>query len=82
MVDGDIFRWNWMWGRIAAWFGLEPSGFDGTVRPLRYQWYETDLHEERGASTWMDAERGFALASMRSPTRSRYYVQVPLTDTS
>jgi p-hydroxybenzoate 3-monooxygenase len=25
--------------------------------------------------------RGFALASMRSTTRSRYYVQVPLTDT-
>jgi p-hydroxybenzoate 3-monooxygenase len=25
-------------------------------------------------------ERGFALASMRSPTRSRYYVQVPLHD--
>jgi len=26
-------------------------------------------------------ERGFALASMRSETRSRYYLQVPLTDT-
>lgn len=26
-------------------------------------------------------ERGFALASMRSPTRSRYYIQVPTTDT-
>ncbi len=25
-------------------------------------------------------ERGFALASMRSQTRSRYYIQVPLTD--
>jgi p-hydroxybenzoate 3-monooxygenase len=25
-------------------------------------------------------ERGFALASMRSPTRSRYYVQCPLSD--
>ena len=26
-------------------------------------------------------DRGFALASMRSPTRSRYYIQVPLTET-
>ncbi len=26
-------------------------------------------------------DRGFALASMRSQTRSRYYIQVPLTDT-
>jgi p-hydroxybenzoate 3-monooxygenase len=25
-------------------------------------------------------ERGFALASMRSPTRSRYYIDVPLTE--
>ena len=25
-------------------------------------------------------QRGFALASMRSPTRSRYYIQVPLTE--
>jgi p-hydroxybenzoate 3-monooxygenase len=25
-------------------------------------------------------ERGFALASMRSPTRSRYYIQAPLTE--
>ncbi len=27
------------------------------------------------------SERGFALASMRSATRSRYYLQVPITDT-
>lgn len=27
------------------------------------------------------SNRGFALASMRSSTRSRYYIQVPLTDT-
>jgi len=29
---------------------------------------------------YSNSDRGFALASMRSPTRSRYYVQVPLTD--
>jgi p-hydroxybenzoate 3-monooxygenase len=29
---------------------------------------------------YANTERGFALCSMRSPTRSRYYVQVPLTD--
>ncbi len=37
VVDGDVFRWSWMWGRIAAWFGLEPAPFDGTVRPLEEQ---------------------------------------------
>ena len=25
VVNGDVFRWSWMWGRIAAWFGLEPG---------------------------------------------------------
>lgn len=29
---------------------------------------------------YVQSERGFALCSMRSPTRSRYYLQVPLTD--
>jgi len=29
---------------------------------------------------YANSDRGFALASMRSPTRSRYYVQVPLTE--
>ncbi len=37
VVNGDIFRWNWMWGRLAAWFGLEPAPFDGTVQPLEAQ---------------------------------------------
>ncbi len=37
VVNGDVFRWSWMWGRIAQWFGLEPAPFDGTVRPLEAQ---------------------------------------------
>ena len=37
VVNGDIFRWNWMWERIAAWFGLDPAPFDGTVQPLELQ---------------------------------------------
>ena len=40
VVDGDVFRWSWMWGRIAGWFGLEPEPFDGTVRPLEAQMAE------------------------------------------
>jgi nucleoside-diphosphate-sugar epimerase len=40
VVNGDVFRWSWMWGRIAAWFGLEPAPFDGTVRPLEAQMAE------------------------------------------
>lgn len=37
VVDGDVFRWQWMWGRIAGWFGIEAEPFDGTVRPLEEQ---------------------------------------------
>jgi nucleoside-diphosphate-sugar epimerase len=37
IVNGDVFRWSWMWGRIANWFGLEPAPFDGTVKPLADQ---------------------------------------------
>ncbi|TNC46070.1 SDR family oxidoreductase [Rubellimicrobium rubrum] len=37
VVNGDVFRWQWMWGRIAEWFGLDAAPFDGTVRPLEQQ---------------------------------------------
>ena len=37
VVNGDVFRWQWMWGRIAAWFGIEAAPFDGVVRPLEQQ---------------------------------------------
>jgi nucleoside-diphosphate-sugar epimerase len=34
VVNGDVFRWKWMWSRIAEYFGLEPAPFDGQTRPL------------------------------------------------
>lgn len=37
VVNGDVFRWSWMWGRIAAWFGLEPAPFAGSIQPLEEQ---------------------------------------------
>jgi nucleoside-diphosphate-sugar epimerase len=40
VVDGDVFRWSWMWGRIADWFGIEAEPFDGVVRPLEQQMAE------------------------------------------
>jgi len=36
-------------------------GPDGATRPIRYQYFETDLREERGATTWSDADRGFMM---------------------
>ncbi|MGI4939903.1 MAG: SDR family oxidoreductase [Janthinobacterium lividum] len=37
VVNGDVFRWSWMWGRLAAWFGLEPAPFAGEGTPLERQ---------------------------------------------
>lgn len=37
IVNGDVFRWQWMWSRIAEWFGIEAAPFNGTVRPLEEQ---------------------------------------------
>jgi nucleoside-diphosphate-sugar epimerase len=37
VVNGDVFRWKWMWSRIAEWFGIEAAPFDGTVQPLETQ---------------------------------------------
>lgn len=37
VVNGDIFRWNWMWERIAGWFGLEPAPFPNEPMPLEQQ---------------------------------------------
>ncbi len=37
VVNGDIFRWSWMWARLAEWFGLEPAPFTGEGVPLETQ---------------------------------------------
>src|ERR1700754_891960 len=37
VVNGDVFRWQWMWNRIAEWFGLEPAPFEGEGVPLETQ---------------------------------------------
>jgi nucleoside-diphosphate-sugar epimerase len=37
IVNGDIFRWNWMWPRIANWFGVDWEGFTEEVTPLEVQ---------------------------------------------
>jgi nucleoside-diphosphate-sugar epimerase len=37
VVNGDIFRWSWMWPRLAEWFGLQPAPYPGTPTPLERQ---------------------------------------------
>jgi nucleoside-diphosphate-sugar epimerase len=45
VVNGDVFRWSWMWKRIADWFEIEAVEFDGIVTPLERQM-------EHDASVW------------------------------
>jgi nucleoside-diphosphate-sugar epimerase len=37
VVNGDVFRWNWMWPRLATWFGIESVPFPGQGTPLEQQ---------------------------------------------
>jgi nucleoside-diphosphate-sugar epimerase len=37
VVNGDVFRWSWMWTRLADWFGLQPAPFPAEVTPLERQ---------------------------------------------
>ncbi len=37
VVNGDVFRWSWMWSRIAGYFGLTPAPFPGEGVPLEQQ---------------------------------------------
>ncbi|MET0857331.1 MAG: SDR family oxidoreductase [Telluria sp.] len=86
IVNGDVFRWKWLWGRLANWFGVEAAGFDGTIRPLeaaiagdaalwremaqRHGLAEPDLG--RLASAWhTDLDLGRPIEVMTDMARSR-----------
>ena len=42
VVNGDLFRWERMWARIAAYFGLEPAPYPGRPTPLQTQMADID----------------------------------------
>lgn len=37
VVDGDLFRWEWMWDQISIWFGVENGGLPDEITPLETQ---------------------------------------------
>ncbi len=86
VVDGDIFRWQWMWSRLAGWFGLEPAPYPGHATPLEGQladaapkWAEIarkhNLAEpdlNRLASAWhTDADLGRPIEVVTDMSKSR-----------
>jgi nucleoside-diphosphate-sugar epimerase len=34
IVNGDVFRWSWLWEQLAAYFGVEAIGYEGSIQPL------------------------------------------------
>jgi nucleoside-diphosphate-sugar epimerase len=37
IVNGDVFRWRWMWPRLADLLGVDPEGFSSRPQPLEEQ---------------------------------------------
>ena len=58
-----MFRWQWLWGRLANWFGVEAAGFDGTIRPL-----ETEMAGDEALWREMAKQHGLVEPDL---TRSR-----------
>ena len=86
VVNGDVFRWQWMWSRITEWFGVEAAPFDGIVRPLADQmaedaglWRQIAEREglaepdlDRLASPWhTDADLGRPIEVVTDMSKSR-----------
>jgi nucleoside-diphosphate-sugar epimerase len=55
VVNGDVFRWSWMWQRLADWFGLKPAPFPGEGIPLERQLADA-------GPIWSDIARKYRLA--------------------
>nr|WP_295660665.1 SDR family oxidoreductase [Polymorphobacter sp.] len=86
IVNGDVFRWQWMWSRIADWFGLEAAPFTGHSHPLAEQmaddgpvWRETAARHglaepdlTRLSSPWhTDADLGRPIEVVTDMSKSR-----------
>ncbi|HET8997324.1 MAG TPA: SDR family oxidoreductase [Acetobacteraceae bacterium] len=85
-VNGDLFRWTWLWRQIADYFGLPVGDYPGHPVPLETQmadapaiWAEIvakhglqDIPVGRLASWWhSDADLGRTLECFTDMTNSR-----------
>lgn len=85
-VNGDLFRWTWLWAQIADYFGLPVGDYPGHAQPLEAQmadapaiWAEIvarhglqDIPVGKLASWWhTDADLGRTLECFTDMTNSR-----------
>ncbi|UKB86195.1 SDR family oxidoreductase [Chryseobacterium sp. MEBOG06] len=54
ITNGDVFRWKWLWKRLADWFGIESEGFENTIRPL-----EKELENDH--QIWKEIAKKYSL---------------------
>lgn len=86
VVNGDVFRWNWLWTELAVWFGIEPAPYPGhpvsleqTLAGKEAEWAaiarKHGLKEkalDRLASAWhTDADLGRPIECVTDMSRSR-----------
>ncbi|RYZ98205.1 MAG: SDR family oxidoreductase [Proteobacteria bacterium] len=86
VVNGDVFRWSWMWEQIAAWFEITPAPFPETPAPLEKQFADAgprwkSLADKYGllegnlaalTSAWhTDADLGRPIEVMADMSKSR-----------
>jgi nucleoside-diphosphate-sugar epimerase len=86
VVNGDVFRWSWMWKRIAGWFDVETAELKGEGVPLekqladaapvwkqmtaKYGLVESDINQL--ASAWhTDADLGRPIEVVTDMSKSR-----------
>ena len=85
-ANGDVFRWRWLWPRLADALDVRPEGYADAPRPLEEQmrdaagtWREIAEREglvedriERVASWWhTDGDLGRDIECLTDQTRSR-----------
>jgi nucleoside-diphosphate-sugar epimerase len=86
VVNGDVFRWKWLWPRLAAYFGIEAAPYSGAPAPLEIRmaeaeplWHKLVLKHglkpnalSRVASFWhTDADLGRQVETFNDMGRSR-----------
>jgi nucleoside-diphosphate-sugar epimerase len=86
VVNGDIFRWRWLWPQIASYFGVEPAGPPEPIQPLAPKFADAaslwqsiaDKHAlaerdiDKLASWWhTDSDLGRQLECVNDMTKSR-----------
>jgi nucleoside-diphosphate-sugar epimerase len=86
IVNGDYFRWSWLWNKIAAYFSIEAIGYEGGIHTLENEmandapvWQQIaenhnlkEANLNRLASAWhTDLDLGRPIEVMTDMTKSR-----------